>query len=311
VGGSSDLEAFIRANGKGSVISFPSTIYTYISIHDDRMGINYLDRRYIVSYSKREETDNVSSIKNDIARECFRFLETPPIACSFTSDVYSEGSGLASSSAYIIALLKALRYHQRCEISQLELCNEALALERLFNPITGRQDPLGCGIGALKRIDFYRDHNTVSYLPDLIFRRSLRMFLLYTGKRRSSTKLLKTLDLKKIEALMPLVDEMEKILYRNDTLAFCEVVREGWRKKKEASSEICDIELSELDQLLSNSKSILAHRLCGAGGGGYFLLFTKRDDNIESIKSGRLAKLFSSQAIEIEIDALGAQSQRI
>ena len=144
-GGSTDLEDFIASNGYGSVISFPSNLRTHISLHSDVLGINRLKNNYVINYSEREEKTSVQEIKNDVARVVLDYFDCGPVGCSFTSDVFSSGSGLASSSSYLVSLIKAVTLHKGLGLSDFEICKLALDLERKFNPLTGQQDTYGCG----------------------------------------------------------------------------------------------------------------------------------------------------------------------
>ena len=61
-GGSSDLDSFLEKNEKGSVVSFPCNLNTYISIHENHRN------NFIIDYSSQEKVADIDDIKNDIAR---------------------------------------------------------------------------------------------------------------------------------------------------------------------------------------------------------------------------------------------------
>jgi D-glycero-alpha-D-manno-heptose-7-phosphate kinase len=107
-GGSTDNPYFVDKFGYGSVISFACDLKTYISISQDKFGQNKHDNKYIINYSKREESKTIEEINNDIVRLVLEYFNVPPILVSMTSDVFSHGSGLASSSSYLISLIKAV-----------------------------------------------------------------------------------------------------------------------------------------------------------------------------------------------------------
>ena len=109
VGGSTDLQDFIDHYGKGSVISFPVNLYTYITVSSDIYGPNKRFGQYIINYTKREEERCVKNIKNDIAREVIKYFNCKQIICTFYSDILSSGSGLASSSSYTLSMVKRFR----------------------------------------------------------------------------------------------------------------------------------------------------------------------------------------------------------
>lgn len=275
-GGSTDLQEFINHYGYGSVINFPCSLYTYISVFHDKNGYNRYFNKYIINYKIREEEENVDNIKNDIAKEVLKYFDCPPLNIGFNADIFSEGSGLASSSSYLLACIKAISAYKGLSLSEFDICSLALKLERKFNPLTGYQDIYGCGLDGFKKLTFRNgDKVEVKYLNKDFLKR-FDMFLLYTGVKRKSTDLLSTYNLKKIEKVLPLVEETEKSIENLDVPRFLDIIKEGWARKKETSPLIVsDSTVSEIDDILSKDETVLAHRLCGAGNGGYFLIFKK------------------------------------
>jgi D-glycero-alpha-D-manno-heptose-7-phosphate kinase len=276
VGGSTDLQAFIDKYERGSVISFPSTLYTYITIHD-----NHTDK-YIINYSKKEEVDKATEIKNDVAREALVYFDVGPVTVTFNTDILSEGSGLASSSSYTIAITKALSMYKGINLSDFEICRIALELERNFNPLTGYQDSYGSGIGSFKRIDFHKGRRPLFRYFDVAFlENKYEMYLVNTGIKRSSTPVLQSVNVDKSAALLPLVDEMEKAIEANDYESFENIFNEGWKQKKATSNLIAENpQIQQMDELFSKNELIHAVKLSGAGGGGYFLLLC--DKNVDA-----------------------------
>lgn len=276
VGGSTDLQAFIDKYERGSVLSFPSTLYTYITVHDNHTN------KYIINYSKKEEVEKAAEIKNDVAREALVYFEVGPVTVTFNTDILSEGSGLAASSAYTIAIVKALSMYQGVNISDFEICRIALELERHFNPLTGYQDTYGAGIGGFKRIDFHKNHRPSFRYMDVAFLEKYDIYLFNTGIKRSSTTVLQDVNIDKSLELLPLVDEMETAIEIRDYATFERIFNAGWAKKKATSPLIANHEkIKELDQLFSQHAMIRAVKLSGAGGGGYFLLFCERGTEAE------------------------------
>jgi len=275
VGGSTDLQAFIDKYERGSVISFPSTLYTYIMIHE-----NHTDK-YIINYSKKEEVSTAAEIKNDVAREALVYFNVEPLTVTFNTDILSEGSGLASSSSYTIAMVKSLAMYKNINLSDFEICRIALELERKFNPLTGYQDEYGSGIGGFKRIDFHKNHRPSFRYLDVAFLERYDMYLVNTGIKRSSTKVLQSVNIDKSVVLLPLVDRMEQAIETNDYATFETIFNEGWQQKKITSSLIdSNPKIKQMDELFSNNPIIHAVKLSGAGGGGYFLLLC--DKNIDT-----------------------------
>lgn len=281
VGGSTDHPEFLKRYDRGAVISFPSNLRTYITIHRDVFGINTIDENYNLNYSRRETVKNVSDIQNEMLRHCFEYLNVERINCSLVSDIYSAGSGLAASSAYLQALIKAIHVWRNEPITEFEVCKIAENVERKFNPLVGQQDFYG-SMGGLKRINFFKDSDPqFRYLDTKIFD-SMDIHLLYTGVLRNSTKVLESIDVSKCEVLLSDVRNLEQAICKTDVDAFNSIMKKSWENKKKTSKLICENEvLVDLDNKLSYDSRVLSHKLCGAGNGGYFLIFSNKNSCLE------------------------------
>ncbi len=280
VGGSTDHPWFLQKYESGAVISFASSLRTYITIHQDIFGATSLDHKYILNYSKRESVNTVTEIQNELIRHCFEYLTVEQINCFMTSDVFSAGSGLASSSAYLLALVKSVYAMRGEHITEFEVCKIAEQIEKSFNPLVGQQDFYG-SMGGLKKIKFYKDQDPeIRYLSTKIFDH-LDCYLIYTGVLRSSTSILESLDISKSLPLLQDVTDLEIAINNVDLSLFNKVINRTWENKKQTSPYICENQtLIELDTKLKLDSRVLSHKLCGAGNGGYFLIFT--DKNLQS-----------------------------
>ena len=104
-GGITDSPLFIKEYKIGKVINFTPNLYTYATFHKDVNGFNNYTKKYIVSYSKFESCAQTKDIKNDVVRVVLDFFDVNPLKVSLDADVFSFGSGLASSSSYILNLI--------------------------------------------------------------------------------------------------------------------------------------------------------------------------------------------------------------
>ena len=205
-GGSTDNPYFVDKYGYGSVISFASNLKTYISIHKDKLGFNVYGGKYIINYSKREEVDSIHKIKNDPVRIVCEHFDLEPLTISLNSDAYSQGSGLASSTSYIISLIKAISLYKNIEITPIEICNLAYQLELKINPYCGFQDPYGCGIAGLKRIEFFKNNSIKYEFLDTKLFKYYDTYLVFTGITRNSKAVLEDVS-KNIEKTKPLLSK--------------------------------------------------------------------------------------------------------
>jgi D-glycero-alpha-D-manno-heptose-7-phosphate kinase len=298
-GGSTDQQAFLDKYGVGSVIGFPINLFSYIFLN-----LKKGDTHRIV-YSKMENVrvDDVESIQNDIVRETLKFFsakgyQIPAFEIIFESDIPSTGSGLASSSAYTVALVAALYEHFNIH-TRHTIFQDALTIERTFNPLVGFQDFFQSSAGGMKRLIFNRIgveymHN----LPDHCFKEN-KMYLVPTGTTRSSTKILKTLNLEECKKLLPMVEALSSALAAANIPVIMSLINAGWEEKKKTSPDIVNFEVEDVEKWISTFPSVLAKRLCGAGGGGFFLVISNAD--IPEMKE---------KGFQVQIDPHGPVSKR-
>ena len=278
-GGSTDNPLFVEKYGYGSVISFACDLKTYVTISQDKFGLNKHDHKYIINYSQREEVVNIDDIQNEVVKVVLKYFDMPPVQVTLTSDAYSQGSGLASSSSYIISLIKACYMFHGIEKTDTQICFLAYILELKINPYCGYQDPYGCGVGGFKRIEFY-DINTIryEYLPTNIFNH-YDTHLVFTGVTRNSKKILKDVseNLDRVKPILKITDTAYSLLKENNYPQVLHQLNKGWCKKKKTSSSISSNQrIQEMDKVLEECESVVAHKLCGAGNGGFFLTFSHK-----------------------------------
>ena len=279
-GGSTDNPYFVEKYGRGSVISFTSNLKTYVTISQDRLGYNKDQGKYIINYSRREEVSSIEEIQNEVVRTVLDHFNMPPVQVTLTSDAYSQGSGLASSSSYTISLIKACCLFFNLSITDNDVCKLAYKLERIYNPYCGYQDPYGCGVGGFKRIDFLGGSSVrYQFLPCTIFD-DFDIHLVFSGITRNSRRILKNVtdNLDKVKPLLGTCDKAYDILMDNNYDKFLYLLGKSWSQKKKTSSIIAESEtIREIDSVLEKNNTVCAHKLCGAGNGGFFLTFSEKD----------------------------------
>jgi D-glycero-alpha-D-manno-heptose-7-phosphate kinase len=281
-GGSTDSPLFIKKYGIGKVISFTPSLYTYVTFHKDVNGFNNYTKKYIVSYSKLETCTQIKAIKNDVVRVVLDFFDVNPLKVSLDADVFSFGSGLASSSSYILNLISGINSLYKFGMDPKQVYQLAFKLESRINPLTGYQDTYGCGMGGFKLMEFDNENNfKITLLPTNIFD-EFDFYLVYTNIQRESTKILESLDLSASQPLLDEVDNMHCALANNRYEEVFATLNRSWAIKKQTSDRILDRgPLLKLDSLLEENDDVCAHKLCGAGGGGYFLVISHKNKKIK------------------------------
>ena len=270
-GGSTDLQEYLKQYKEGAVISFTPNLFTYIIMNRS------FDDYYKVIYSNVERVVDIKDIKNDIAREVLTYFNMPPVEVIFTADIPSSGSGLASSSSYMVNMIKACLQFMEKPMSILEVGKLAINLERKFNPLTGYQDIWGCLLDGLKVLKF-NENGLLSYqkLTTGIFD-EYDFYLVSTNNTRSSTSILETIDYSKVHDMSLNTMLMWDAINDNDPSKVKHLINSGWEQKKLTSPSIVNEQVSRIEETLSRISSVAAWRLIGAGNGGYFLVLTEKN----------------------------------
>jgi galactokinase/mevalonate kinase-like predicted kinase len=77
------------------------------------------------------------------------------------------------------------------------------------------------------------------------------------------------------------------------------LLNESWKLKKESSKSIIDKELELIESTIIKLKSVKGYKLCGAGGGGYFLIITEKKVDISN---------YFDNLIKITVDKNGVET---
>lgn len=290
VGGGSDIASFYRKH-KGAVVSTALDKYIYIYVS------HQFDGRIIINYSKTEIVTTVDKIKNNLVREALKLTGIKNgIHIASIADIPSEGTGMGSSSAYIVGLLNALYAFQGKHCSAEKLAREAckIEIEILKKPI-GKQDQYIAAYGGLQFIQFNPDE-TVFIDPIVCSAKTKielqkKLLLFYTGLTRSADPILRKQN-KHIEKekskknlmmkMVQLAYDLKKDLCRNKTDSFGEYLHENWKYKKKMADNITNLQINKWYQTARKNGAI-GGKLLGAGGGG-FLLFYANAEKHDKIK---------------------------
>ena len=193
-------------------------------------------------------------------------------AQSFTGSLFGTASNAVSSS-YACSLALALQEFAGKTYTPVECGVVAHRIEKTINPFLGQQDVFGCCVGGFKKIEFTREGlPRYTFLPTDMFS-EYDVVLLFTGATRNSTDVLKTVRVPETDVFNPIVEEAERCIMSSDYSGFMSLMAEGWAEKKKTSSSIMSDSISQIDEWLDSLEDCVAHKLCGAGNGGFFLCF--------------------------------------
>jgi D-glycero-alpha-D-manno-heptose-7-phosphate kinase len=296
-GGGTDLAEFYERE-YGVVFSTAINKYMYVTVkrHSE---LFYEPIR--INYSKTEQVNEIDEIENGIARECLKLLEIdPPIYVSVVGDMPAH-TGLGGSSSFAVGLLHALHALRGERVSAGQLAEEAshIEIDVLGEPI-GKQDQYAAAFGGLNVFRF-EPGGRVTVEPQRVAAHTLFAFfdnalLLWTGMQRHASSVLaeqKENTHCKLDALRQIRSHAEQLraLVSNgslDPIVVGRVLHESWMQKRQLARTITT---SGIDSWYERAVAAGAEggKLCGAGGGGFLLLFVK-PENRERVRSA-LAEL--------------------
>lgn len=279
LGGGTDFPEWFKEND-GLTISTSIDKYAYISL---RKLPPFFSHKHRIVYTDIELCDETRDIKHPSVRECIKFLGIKDgLEIHYDGDLPSR-SGLGSSSSFTVGLLLALKAYQGQIISQKQLADLSILIERsILQESGGLQDQIAVSHGGLNALHF--NSNGHYYSPIVMPPKSKKEFedslvLFFTGKSRIAD----AIERKKMETIRdkrPLYQEMLELAreglkclsaYSFSPEVFGKLLNESWKIKKAFAKEVSN---SHLDELYEQGIAAGAYggKILGAGGGG-FLLF--------------------------------------
>lgn len=306
-GGGSDIPSFYEKYG-GCVLSCSIRKYVYVALHP-----SFNKQTITLKYSKTEEVSNFDEIEHKYFRIMLKDYNVKGVEITSMADIPS-GTGLGSSSAFTVAVLKALKAYQKKSYSTYALASEACDVEinKAGSPI-GKQDQFASAFGGLNFIVFHKN-GKITVEPLLIpgdgeerLQNNLMMF--YTGLTHDANKILseqsKNVASKedKIQAqikLCKMAEDLKSHFEEGDVDYLGKVLKDSWEIKKTLSSGIANSLINEIyDKAMKAGAD--GGKLLGAGGGGFMLFYVKSDKQ-EAVRKA----LNDYPEVEFKIDYEGA-----
>ena len=293
-GGGTDFKDYYKVDN-GFVVSTAIDKYVFVIIKERFDDLTY------VNYTKKEIVTEVESIQHEIVRETLKKTGLKSgFEITMLADVPSEGSGLGSSSSLTVGLLNAMYSYQGNQVTADQLACEACEIEIdiLRKPI-GKQDQYIAAYGGLRFITFNKnnsvDTSTVNFPNNLKKKLGANLLLFYTNITRKSSTILqeqKELIASKLEyhnKIKSLAIETRNLLESGEIDQIGSILSKNWDLKKNLSSNISN---SEIDAMYKTAIDGGAEggKIAGAGGGGFLLVYCKRENHDklrESMKNYR------------------------
>ena len=280
-GGGTDYPEWYLHNG-GQVLSTTINKYTYANCRYLRP---YFTKKYRFTYSKIENVNSIDEIEHPLIKGCIKFLNIKQgLEIHYDAELPAR-SGLGTSSSFTVGLLNSLCTLKGVTIDKSTLVKNSIHIEReLLNETGGIQDQISAVYGGINHIFFNKSGKykvTEIKIPEKTKKDlNSHLMLFYTGIQRISSDIanqqLKRIrqNKKTLQHIFDLVDKAKAALLKNSILDFGQLLHETWVYKKSLSKNISDNFIDEIYQK-SLTAGAIGGKLCGAGAGGFLLIFAE------------------------------------
>jgi len=288
-GGGTDLPSYYSRHG-GFILSAAIDKYVYIALN--RPSADDLIR---LKYARSEEVCTPDELEHDLVRPSLKLLGIDRrVEIASMADV-PAGTGLGSSSTYLVALLTALHELKRERMYAPQLAELAFHVEaELAGHPVGKQDHYLAALGGLTCLEIDRDGtvacSTLELPSGVIEDLASHTLLFNTGISRSANAILEQQKRDSTASKRTVIESLHRTkeiglqvkdaLMRGDLAAFGHILHEHWENKKRRSS---GISVGDVDRWYDTARDAgaLGGKLVGAGGGGFLMLYchngTKQD----------------------------------
>ncbi len=291
----------------GCVVSTSINKYMYIFIHP------FFDQKIQIKYSRTEIVDSIDQIQHPIVKTVLQEFGVKGVDINSIADI-PGGTGLGSSCSFTVGLLHALYAYTSRFVSKETLAKKACEIEIdiLKEPI-GKQDQYAAAYGGLNFITFY-PNGSVEVEPIIMSNDNYNqlmdnLVMFYLGGARLARDILSEEqdniehDKNKFDALVKMTElagQLRESLVRGNIHEIGLILDENWQLKKTLSQKISE---DRIDAYYKKAKDngAIGGKLLGAGGGGFLLLYCKKEHQ------DKLRRSLDIREINFNFDAFGTK----
>ncbi len=317
-GGGTDLPFYCEKFGSSLVFGAINK-YIFITVNPR------VQKDIKLNYSKTELVKTVDEIEHPLIREALKLVGlNEPIEIHSVADVPS-GTGLGSSSSFLVGLLNALYYYKGQIVSRYKLAEDAshIMMELLKEPC-GKQDQYAAAFGNISHLRITTTGRaTVTPLNishETITKLQQNLLMFYTGFSRSSAEVLqdqkdksekekpkeKKEEKKDDESIFNFYHEIKKIgdesikcLEKGDLNRFGQWMNIHWELKRSISGKMSNSTIDTWYNLAIKNGAI-GGKIVGAGGGGFLMLYT--ENHHEQVRKAMTAEGLVEMPLTFDFD---------
>lgn len=306
-GGGSDVSPYSDIYG-GLILNATINLYTYCTIEetdDGMITIDSDDSHCHKSYPKVEylNIDGEASLIKGVYNRVIRDFDISPR--SFKITTYNDapaGSGLGTSSAMVVCVLKAFIEWLGLPLGDYETSRLAYEIERKdLNLSGGKQDQYAAAFGGFNYMEFLQNDlvivNPLKMKRWIVDELESSMVLYFTGRSRSSAAIINEQKKNTSEGNQTAIEAMHKIkqsaidtklaLLKGDVGEFARILGEGWENKKKMAGAITNPMIQEAFDVATGAGA-MAGKVSGAGGGGFIMFVvepTRKEEVVRALNN--------------------------
>jgi len=315
-GGGTDLESYYR-HGGGFIFAMALDKYIHITAHRPA----FLSE-VALHGPDPERTERAADLRHDLVRAA---LTSHGIEDRFEAASIGDiagGTGLGSSSCFLVGLLKALHALKGQSPDTQSLAEEACRLEiEVLDKGIGKQDQYMAAFGGLTTLDIAPDGQvkvqSVALDPEVEAAFIGHTHIYYTGLRRDAAVILDEQNQAmqadsgaerdrasdSLGAIKALGYRIRDAWIAGDLEGWGHMLHEHWLSKKRLSSKISWPHIDQLYDHVRANHGVTGGKVIGAGGGGFLMLFTPGPgDGLEAYMASQ-----NMPRLNYRIDRAGSQ----
>ena len=305
-GGGSDVLPYSDIYG-GLILNATINLYTYCTIeetYDGLITIDSDDARCYKSYwvAEQLEIDGEASLIKGVYNRVMRDFDIS--LRSFEITTYNDapaGSGLGTSSAMVVCILKAFIEWLSLPLGDYEASRLAYEIERKDLALSGgKQDQYAAAFGGFNYMEFLPNDfvivNPLKIKRWIMDELEASMVLYFTGASRSSAAIIEQQQKNTSSGNQNAIEAMHRIkqsakdmklaLLKGDMNEFARILGQAWEDKKKMANAISNPMIQEVFDV-AMSAGALAGKVSGAGGGGFVMLMvepTRKKEVVNALK---------------------------
>jgi len=294
-GGGSDMASYYMKH-PATCVSATINKYVYVLVK------KRFDDKIYLKYSENEVVDvkHIDDIQHDFIRETLKFMNVDyGLEIINWADIPTKGTGLGSSSSFLVGLLLALHTLDGRHTSKEDLAEQAcyIEIEKCGKPI-GIQDQYAAAFGGFNHMGFSSKEkiiNDFGFYDQEIRDISDHLHLFYTGITRESKDILATQTenlisdeevIQNMHSNVELADDLVAHLVYKDIDAIPIALKENWELKKRFAGNVSSTELDKMHDVATTIGDASGGKLIGAGGGGFFLFWATDKKKLKDALGG-------------------------